>query len=44
MASDGRLVRKAGVMAVVLDGGDVRVGDQVTQELPASPHQPLEPV
>lgn len=38
---DGRVVRKAGVMAVVLAGGDVRVGDAIRVELPPGPHQPL---
>jgi MOSC domain-containing protein YiiM len=42
--ADGRLVRKAGVMAVVLTGGDVRPGDEVGVELPSTPHLPLEPV
>ncbi|WP_328466425.1 transcription elongation factor [Actinoplanes sp. NBC_00393] len=41
---DGNLVRKAGVMAVVLRGGPVRPGDPVTVELPPSPHGPLERV
>jgi MOSC domain-containing protein YiiM len=41
---DGRLVRKAGVMAVVVAGGDVRAGDRIELELPAEPHRPLEPV
>ena len=41
---DGRLVRKAGVMAIVVAGGDVRPGDAVQVELPALPHSPLEPV
>ena len=40
----GGLVRKAGIMAVVLAGGVVRPGDTVTVELPAEPHLPLEPV
>lgn len=38
------LVRKAGVMAVVLSGGDVRAGDGIRVELPPAPHQPLQPV
>jgi MOSC domain-containing protein YiiM len=42
--ADGRLVRKAGVMAIVVVGGEVRAGDRVTVELPAPPHLPLEPV
>jgi MOSC domain-containing protein YiiM len=40
----GELVRKAGVMAVVLAGGDVCPGDAVTVELPAAPHRALTPV
>jgi len=42
--ADGVLVRKAGVMGVVLVGGDVRPGDAVRVELPAPPHRRLEPV
>ncbi len=42
--TDGKLVRKAGVMAVVVAGGDVRPGDPIEVELPAPPHQPLSPV
>ncbi len=41
---DGKLVRKAGVMGIVLTGGEVRVGDAIGIELPPEPHQPLEPV
>ncbi len=40
----GGLIRKAGVMAVVLNGGDVRAGDVITIELPSAPHRPLERV
>ncbi|MYV97462.1 MOSC domain-containing protein [Streptomyces sp. SID3343] len=40
----GNVVRKAGVMAVVLSGGDVRPGDPIGVELPAEPHRPLERV
>jgi MOSC domain-containing protein YiiM len=42
--SDGGLVRKAGVMAVVIAAGEVRPGDRLRVELPAGPHVPLEPV
>ena len=38
------LVRKAGVMAVVLEGGEVRPGDPIAVELPSEPHSPLAPV
>lgn len=40
----GNLVRKAGVMGVVLTGGTVRPGDRVRVELPPAPHHALEPV
>ncbi|HEX2204708.1 MAG TPA: MOSC domain-containing protein [Longimicrobium sp.] len=42
--AEGRLVRKAGVMAVVLAGGEVKAGDAVRVELPPEPHRPLEVV
>ncbi|CAM3506459.1 MOSC domain-containing protein [Kibdelosporangium persicum] len=41
---DGTVVRKAGIMSVVLTGGVVRPGDEIRVELPAEPHRPLEPV
>lgn len=40
----GRLIRRAGIMGVVLSGGPVRTGDQIVVELPDEPHLPLEPV
>ena len=40
----GNLVRKAGVMAIVLVGGDVRPSDAIAVELPVPPHHPLQPV
>jgi MOSC domain-containing protein YiiM len=42
--AQGGLVRKAGVMSVVLSGGDVRAGDVVTVDLPEGPHRRLEVV
>ena len=41
---DGRLIRRSGVMGVVVAGGEVRPGDPVRVELPRGPHRPLEPV
>ncbi|GAA4206814.1 MOSC domain-containing protein [Microbispora amethystogenes] len=41
---DGNLVRKAGIMGVVVTGGEVRPGDPIRVELPAGPHHPLQPV
>jgi MOSC domain-containing protein YiiM len=43
-ASDGSLVRKAGIMAVVVNGGRVNVGDAIRVALPPLPHSPLVPV
>ncbi len=40
----GNLVRKAGVMAIILSGGEVRPGDAIRVELPPLPHRALEPV
>jgi MOSC domain-containing protein YiiM len=40
----GNLVRKAGVMGIVLAGGTVRPGDPIGIELPPQPHRPLERV
>lgn len=40
----GILMRKAGVMAIILAGGEVRPGDVIIVELPPEPHRSLEPV
>ena len=40
----GALVRRAGVMAVVIAGGEVRPGDDVQVLLPPEPHTALRPV
>jgi MOSC domain-containing protein YiiM len=42
--ADGNLVRKAGVMAIVLRGGEVRPGDPVTITPPPATHRPWAPV
>jgi hypothetical protein len=42
--AQGQLIRKAGVMGVVLAGGEVRPADPIRVELPPEPHRPLEPV
>jgi MOSC domain-containing protein YiiM len=42
--AEGNLIRKAGVMGIVLAGGDVRPGDRIAVALPPEPHQPLGPV
>jgi MOSC domain len=38
------LVRKAGIMSIVLADGDVRPGDPIRVELPPGAQRPLEPV
>ena len=38
---DGELVRKAGIMGIVLAGGEVCPGDAIDVALPAEPHRPL---
>src|SRR4030081_514633 len=42
--ADGNLVRKGGIMSIVIADGDVRAGDAIPVELPDMPHRPLLPV
>ena len=42
--AEGHLVRKAGIMGVVLAGGVVTAGDVIVVEDPERPHRRLEPV
>ena len=42
--AQGGLVRKAGVMAIVLAGGDIGPGDRIDVVLPPLPHRLLVPV
>lgn len=42
--ADGNLIRKAGVMGIVLFGGEVRPGDPIRVLLPPRPYRALEPV
>lgn len=37
----GGLVRKTGIMSIVLVGGDIRPGDTIRAEAPEGPHRPL---
>ena len=41
---DGNLIRKAGIMGIVIGGGEIRPGDPIRLELPSPPHTPLAPV
>ncbi len=40
----GAVTFKAGIMGVVVEGGEVRPGDTIAVELPAAPHRRLERV
>jgi MOSC domain-containing protein YiiM len=40
----GNIIRKAGVMSIVLVGGEISPGDSIRVEIPPEPHQPLQPV
>lgn len=40
----GNLIRKAGVMGIVLTDGEVYVNDNIRVELPPEPHEQLKPV
>ncbi len=40
----GKLIRKAGVMGIVVIGGEVRPGDRIQIELPPEPYQSLDQV
>jgi MOSC domain-containing protein YiiM len=42
--SEGHLVRKSGVMAIVITGGDVKAGDVISVDLPAGEQCALQPV
>ncbi|MBQ0763730.1 MOSC domain-containing protein [Marinobacter psychrophilus] len=39
---DGELIRKTGVMSIVLNTGVVKIGDPIVVELPSAPHQKLQ--
>lgn len=42
--ANGALIRKAGLMSIVIAGGGVRAGDAIRIELPAQPYRALAPV
>ena len=42
--ADGNLIRKAGVMSIVLVGGEVSPDDPIRVEIPPEPHIPLDRV
>lgn len=43
-SESGELIRKSGIMGVVVEGGEVKPGDAIEVTLPAEPHRPLERV
>ncbi len=42
--TEGRVVRKAGIMAIAVEGGHIAAGDTIEIEVPGGPHIPLERV
>jgi MOSC domain-containing protein YiiM len=42
--AQGKIVRKAGIMSIVLEGGEIAPGDGIGVTLPALPHRALERV
>jgi MOSC domain-containing protein YiiM len=42
--ADGKLIRKAGVMGIVIESGEICPSDSIRIELPPEPHQPLDRV
>ncbi|MEO8683439.1 MAG: MOSC domain-containing protein [Devosia sp.] len=43
-ADNGEIIRRAGIMSIVLAGGEVHEGDAIGVELPPAPHRKLERV
>ena len=41
---NGNLIRKAGIMSVVIEEGEVKPGDAIKVKFPPKPHQPLDRV
>ncbi len=41
---NGNLARKSGVMGIVLEGGEVKIGNEINVELPLKPYIKLERV
>jgi len=39
--ADGELIRKCGIMGIVIAGGEVRPGDPILVDLPPEPHEAL---
>lgn len=42
--ADGHVIRRAGIMAIIVNGGELRPGDSIRAELPPPPHLRLDRV
>jgi len=42
--SNGGLIRKTGIMSVVIKGGEIKPGDPIRVEMPPEPYKPMGPV
>lgn len=42
LSASGELIRKSGIMGIVLESGEVRAGDEIEVLLPDPPHQTLD--
>jgi MOSC domain-containing protein YiiM len=42
--ADNNLIRKAGIMGIVVNGGIIKPGDSIQVQLPEGPHVALEKV
>jgi MOSC domain-containing protein YiiM len=41
---NGEVIRRAGVMAIVIQGGEISTNDAISVVKPTEPHEPLQPV
>lgn len=42
--AEGNLIRKAGIMGTILEGGEIKIGDEISIEFPEKPYMKLERV
>lgn len=42
--AEGNIIRKVGIMGIVIATGTISVGDEIKVELPPQPHESLERV
>ena len=41
---DGETIRRAGILAIVISGGTIRIGDEIHIKIPHGKSEPLRPV